>query len=63
MKIKLNLYLTPDEFRELLPIYSPELQKVFDELCKKLEEIAGISEDEAKTIVAQIMLEELKKVK
>lgn len=59
MKVKFTLYLTVDEFREILPIYSPKLQKLFDELSKKLE-TSGLSEKEAKIIVAKLMLEELK---
>ena len=60
MKVKFTLYLTVDEFREILPIYSPKLQKLFDELSKKLEKTSGLSEKEAKIIVAKLMLEELK---
>ena len=59
MKFKVNIYLTPDEFRELLPIYSAELQKLFDKLVEKLVE-SGLSEEEAKVLVAKEMLKALK---
>jgi len=59
VKFKVNIYLTPDEFRELLPIYSAELQKLFDKLVEKLVE-SGLSEEEAKVLVAKEMLKALK---
>jgi len=59
MKFKVNIYLTADEFRELLPIYSTELQKLFDKLVEKLVE-SGLPEEEAKVLVAREMLKTLK---
>jgi len=59
MKFKVNIYLTADEFRELLPIYSAELQKLFDGLVEKLVE-SGLPEEEAKVLVAREMLKVLK---
>ena len=59
MKFKVNIYLTADEFRELLPIYSGELQKIFDKLVEKLVE-SGLPEETAKVLVAKEMLKALK---
>lgn len=56
MKVKVNLYLSPDEFRQLL---SSELQKLFDKLVQELVK-NGLSEQEAKHFVAKEMLEALK---
>jgi len=56
-RIELTVKLTPDEFRSLL---SPKLQGLFDHLVKKLTENIG-DERHAKHIVAELMLDTLRK--
>lgn len=57
-KIEVTVKLTPDEFRKSL---SKELRELFDMLVSSLVEGSALSEEEAKGVVAQLMLDTLKK--
>jgi len=56
-KIEVTVKLTPDEFRKAL---SKELRELFDMLASSLVESSALSEEEAKGLVAQLMLNTLK---
>ena len=56
-KIKVEIRLTPDEFRKMLP---DELKELYDDLCQKLTEISALSPEEAKIIIANEMLKSLR---
>ena len=55
--VKIEVKLTPNEFRKTLP---KKLQEFFDGVVTNLVEM-GYSEKEAKVIVAQELLEALKR--
>ena len=55
--VKIEVKLTPNEFRKILP---KKLQEFFDGVVTNLVEM-GYSEKEAKVIVAQELLEALKR--
>jgi len=57
-RIEVTVNLTPDEFREALP---KELQELFDKLASSLSEGSALSVEEAKGLVAQMLLDALKK--
>jgi len=57
-KLKVTVNLTPDEFRKALP---KELQELFDRLTSSLSEGSALSMKEAKGLVAQMLLDTLKK--
>ena len=52
MKVKMIIFHTPDEFREMLVKTVPHLADVFDSLVKSLVESSAYTEKEAKTIIA-----------
>ena len=54
--MKVEIKLTPDEFRKMLP---EELKKAFDAIVSNLMQYAALSEEEAKTLVAHEMLKAL----
>jgi len=55
--VETTIWLTPDEFRKAL---SEELQELFDNLVSSLAEGSALSEEEAKGLVARMMLDALK---
>ena len=57
--MKVEIKLPPDEFRGLL---SGPLAKMYDDLVKSLSEW-GIDEKEAKAMVAQLVLDGLRRMK
>jgi len=57
-RVEVTMKLTPDEFRKALP---KELREFFDALVSSLVEGSALSEEEAKGLVAQTMLDALKK--
>ena len=57
-KVEVTVTLTPDEFRETLP---EELRDLFDKLASSLVEGSAMSVEEAKGLVAQMLLDALKK--
>jgi len=56
-KVEITVKLTPDELREIL---SEPLREVYDELVKSMGE-HGFDEDESKMIVANLILQSIKK--
>ena len=59
VRVKAVILMTPDEFREGLP---KELQELFDSLVSSLtKDTPLLSEEEAKRLVAGLMLDALKK--
>jgi len=56
--VETTIWITPDEFREALP---EELRELFDSLVSSLAESSALSEEEAKGMVAQLMLDTFKK--
>jgi len=58
VEVELVISLTPEEFRGMLP---KELQELFDSLVSSLAEGVALSEEEAKGLVAQMMLDALKR--
>jgi len=56
--VETTIWLTPDEFRKALP---KELQELFDSLVSSLAEGSVLSEEEAKGMVAQLMLDTFRK--
>jgi len=56
-KIKVTINLTPDEFRKTLP---KTLQDFFDFMVSHLVYGVGLSEEEAKVIVARELAQALK---
>ena len=57
-KVEVTVTLTPDEFRKTLP---EELRELFDRLTSSLSEGSALSMEEAKGLVAQMLLDALKK--
>ena len=57
-RIEVTVTLTPDEFRKTLP---EELRDLFDRLTSSLVEGSALSVEEAKGLVAQMLLDTLKK--
>ena len=55
--LKVEIKITPDEFRKMLP---EELKKAFDAIVSNLIQCTALSEKEAKTLVAHEMLKALK---
>jgi len=55
--LKVEVKLTPDEFRRLLP---KSLQELFDYMVSHLTGNTALSEEEAKALVAKELLEALK---
>jgi len=53
-KVEITVKLTVDEFRRMLP---KELQTLFDDLSSNLTNNSALSEEEAKSIVAQVILD------
>jgi len=56
--VKVTVWLTPDEFRRVLP---EGLRGLFDSLVSSLVEGSALSEGEAKGLVAKMMLGALRK--
>ena len=58
VRVKTVILMTPDEFRNILP---EKLQGLFDRLVLSLTEGSALSEKEAKGLIAQMMLDALRK--
>lgn len=59
-KVEVSVKVTPDEFRDTL---SPQLQDFFDFMVTYLVYTTGISEQEAKILVAREMLKTFKSMR